>query len=104
MRYATIARIEKTGWRRDGETETCVVTAVLTDGRTVERVAKIDYRPQERQKMMERLVHDAAAGRSDWEGEFMRGVFLRRAKALETVYGELQREFSCTPAVEAVAS
>lgn len=99
-RMATIARLEKDGWQRDGEIEKCVVTATLTDGRTVQKTAMIEYAADERHEIVKSLVEGAAAGREEWVGKFTRQVFLRRAKALEGVYGELQREYGCVPAVE----
>jgi len=88
-RLATIAWTAAGAWEREGERESCVVTVTLTDGRTISREAVVEYEVGARHRIMEH----ALAGRM----YALRQVLDWKARAIERVRGELQREWSCVP-------
>lgn len=93
-RIASLVRIENAGWSRvsdlDKPTEECVLTAVLSDGRRIERTAQVTYAAGERERLLEAVL---SGNGTEADVRVAQDVLHRRAKAVENVRGDLQREF-----------
>lgn len=93
-RVATIVRVEVGEWDRvpnlDCPTESCTVTAVLSDGRRIERVATVEYQRGERERIIEAVLSGKG---TDEDVRAAQRLLFRRTKAMERVRGKLQREF-----------
>ena len=74
--------------------ETCTLRATLSDGRTVDRKAKVTYRKNEREKVLERLTDPGQDTRADERAiASLNAMRDRRFRAIERVRGALQSEF-----------
>jgi hypothetical protein len=100
-RVVTIAKVElvKTedaprGWARKPDLkqphEYCLVVATLSDGRTIERRGKVVYRKHEREQVLEAVSTGEGAENALRK---MRGILDRRARTVQALFGELQREY-----------
>lgn len=98
-KVVSIVRFEDSGWNRtpelDTPTEVRLITAVLSDGTRVAKEATVTYKPRERERILEAMTTPGVdAARADWALRAIVAAKLRRARAAQTAYGELQRAYS----------
>jgi hypothetical protein len=69
------------------------IVATLSDGREIERFAEVSYVPGEREHLIESMARPAGGPDGARAVRLARAILDRRARSVERVRGELQREY-----------
>lgn len=97
-RIAVIEQIEVGAWAshkdiHNNSADYCEMTALLTDGRIITREVRARYKRGQQQRIMEAIAGPPDRAAIEAADRDLRNVLCRRATALQTARGELERAY-----------